>query len=349
MKKTIVINTFFNGFTGYGIKIQEIVRGLVKRDYQVKCRQLFVHEEFGCPIPDDIKATFVGGEQPEPWELVLYPPRHKSEFPDNSTKKQILYTMWETTKLPQQFVKNCNKYIALITPTIWNKKVFSSCGVKVPIHVSPLGIDMEIFKPNLRRFPPECVFVTAGRVAHGYSRKGIDSAMEIFRRAFPREADVKLRVKCSPDCVTAPNFDSRISVVKAMLTPTSMAEFYQDSTAYLDTTLAEGFGLHQLEANACGKLVVGADFSGKPIFNGKDLNIRVDFKTVRCNVKDPYQCLGQWAQLDEADTVKKMRYVYENQDKVWLDGQVNRKSVENLSIDGMVDSLVDTLAKIGVI
>lgn len=350
MKKIIVLNTLFNSFTGYGNSIQQIIRGLQKRDITVKSRVLFIHEQFGSNIPEDIKATFVDKEQPEPLELVIYPPRHLTDFPTQSTKKQVLFTMWETTKLPQQFVSNLNKYVAIITPTEWNKKVFQSSGVKVPIYVSTLGIDMDVFQPNLRRFPSECVFIAAGRVSHGFARKGIDYAMDIFKKAFPVEADVKLRVKCTPDCQTKPNFDCRISVIKAVMETSSLVEFYQDSTAYLDTTLSEGFGLHQLEANACGKLCVGASFSGKPVYNLLgNLNIPVDFSLVRCNVKDPYQCVGQWAKLDEADLIKKMRYVYDHQDDVWLAGQMNRKIVEKLSTDTMTDSLVEVLCKIGML
>ena len=348
MKKTIVINSFANGFTGYGRIIQEIILGLLQRDYKVKFRAFAVSEEFETPVDSKVRKCIVSGPQSEPLELVVYPPRFNLEFPQLCEKKQVLFTMWEADRLPRKYVDCCNKHVALIVPTKWNREIFIKSGVKVPIYVVPLGIDTNVFKPNLRRFPEECVFITAGRVAHGYHRKGINYAMEVFRKAFPEEADAKLRVKCFPDCDLKPNFDSRISIVRASISQESMVEFYQDSVAYLDTTTAEGFGLHQVEANACGQIVIGCPFSGKPIFNNND-NLAVKYSMQKVTDKETYLATGRWAKLDEEDLIAKMRYVYENREKTWLEGQLVREYALAFSLDNMITGLVDVLVKLNML
>lgn len=348
-KQTLVFHTAINSFTGYGILTINLFRKLRDRGYNVRLRPLGICEDFGTAVPDDIKKMVSYDVQKTGYELVFHPPRYVSEYKQiSSGLREVLYTMWETTKVPKHWVDDLNTLEALITPTEWNRQVLLSSGVTKPIIVSPLGIDTEVFHPDISRFPKECVFGTAGRVAHGYSRKGIDTAIKLFLEEFPIEGDVRLNIKCFPDCKIRPIYDSRILVTRACIDEKSMVEWYQDLTAYLDCTTAEGFGLHQLEANACGKICIGADFSGKVVYNNQ-YNITVPFTLVRCPIKDPYECTGKWASLDEQAFRQKMRYVYENRQKVLIDGFLGRECTKGYTIDNMVDSYVQSLKTLGVL
>lgn len=55
--------------------------------------------------------------------------------------KYICYTMWETSKIPIEFVDNLNRFDEVIVPSEWNKQVFINSGVEKPISVIPLGIN----------------------------------------------------------------------------------------------------------------------------------------------------------------------------------------------------------------
>src|SRR5262249_35589684 len=151
-----------------------------------------------------------------------------------------------------------------IVPSRWGADCFRANGVTVPIEVVPLGYDPEVFHSS----PPSlsgkgggglgslagCVFGTAGALDQGGLRKNVRRGSERFSGACPAAPDVRLRVKISP---TAPpvetHDDPRIDVVNTSLPPAGLVEWYRSLTAYVNGSFGEGFGLHLLEAMACGR------------------------------------------------------------------------------------------------
>jgi glycosyltransferase involved in cell wall biosynthesis len=316
--KSVVLYSNFNSFTGYGIKLNELVQGLVDGGIQVKSRAKFMTEEFGSTVPANIVKTFVTGIQSEQYEVIIYPPRFLQEFGRTPGKKTILYTMWESSKLPKHYVEDLNTIQGIIVPTEWNKKVFKDSGITIPILVSPLGIDYKEFYPNLSNYNTTCTFGVAGRVLHGLSRKGIDTAIDLFKKAFPHDDDVRLEVKCFPDCPVKSNHDDRVRIVRAFLP--FMRDWYQNLTCYLDTTLSEGFGLHQLEVNACGKICIGTANTGKVAYDFQE-NLKVKFSNVKVDNNDIYEGVGCWAKIDENSFIKTMQAVKKNKEQAWVNGQ----------------------------
>src|SRR5687768_15270842 len=129
-----------NAYSGYGLHLIEIVRGMERHGTYCSIRAKSVNA--AVKIPGDVLARVVQCVQPEPWELLL---SHPYEMPTPG-KKTIYYTMWESDRLPQQSVQLLNLAEAVIVPCYWNVDVFKSSGVKVPIYVVPLGIDPRVFK-----------------------------------------------------------------------------------------------------------------------------------------------------------------------------------------------------------
>ena len=74
-----------------------------------------------------------------------------------------------------------------------------------------------------------------------------------FERAFPDEDDVRLRVKVTPKCDLPDSDDPRIEIERQFLPPPRLAEWYRSLTTFVSISHAEGFGLHLLEAMACGQ------------------------------------------------------------------------------------------------
>jgi glycosyltransferase involved in cell wall biosynthesis len=224
--------------------------------------------------------------------------------------------MWETDTLPVASVVALNRCGLVIVPTRWGADCFRANGVTVPIEVVPLGYDPAIFSVGsldmgrvLLPAPPEplCVFGTAGALDEGGLRKNVQRVVDLFRRAFPTEVGVRLRVKISP---TSPPVrtedDPRVEVTRQSLSPAELADWYQSLTVFVNGSFGEGFGLHLLEAMACGKPLISTTFGGAGAFFDGSVGYVVGYRLVEAH-NAIYS--GRWADPDDGDMIEQLRRV----------------------------------------
>ena len=246
--------------------------------------------------------------------LAATPPHLLRRFhPDRQT---AAFTMWETDTLPVASVVALNRCGLVIVPTRWGADCFRANGVTVPIEVVPLGYDPAIFSVGsldmgrvLLPAPPEplCVFGTAGALDEGGLRKNVQRVVDLFRRAFPTEVGVRLRVKISP---TSPPVrtedDPRVEVTRQSLSPAELADWYQSLTVFVNGSFGEGFGLHLLEAMACGKPLISTTFGGAGAFFDGSVGYVVGYRLVEAH-NAIYS--GRWADPDDGDMIEQLRRV----------------------------------------
>ncbi len=124
-----------------------------------------------------------------PWDVQK---KLSDRVPDESFIK-IAYTMLETDKIPEEWVKVFNnEFDALVVPDVWHVNVYENSGVNVPIFVLPMPLDLEGFlnKPFKRR-KLEGPFIfgnLSGTLVHKNQMRLIDA----FARAFGNSSKVKL-------------------------------------------------------------------------------------------------------------------------------------------------------------
>jgi glycosyltransferase involved in cell wall biosynthesis len=218
-----------------------------------------------------------------------------------------VYTMWETEWLDPEWVRNFNKTGLVLVPTNWVRDVFRKNGVTTPIEVVPLGYDPLTYHPTAE-FPSECVFGTAGALDHGGLRKNVQRVIELFRKAFPDVPDVKLRVKITPTSPMVNTYhDPRIDVVQALLPNAELAGWYRSLTTYVNGSFGEGFGLHLMEAMACGRPLISAAYSGLTDYFDESVGYVVGHTVVETR-NEIYR--GQWGDPNDDDIVAQMRRVY---------------------------------------
>ena len=221
--------------------------------------------------------------------------------------RTAIYTMWETEWLDPEWVRNMNRAGLVIVPATWVKDVFLANGVTTPIEVVPLGYDPLTFHPG-PEFPTECVFGTAGALDHGGLRKNVQRVIDLFRRAFPTERDVKLRVKITPTSPMVNTYgDSRIDVLSSLLPHAELGAWYRSLTAYVNASHAEGFGLHLLEAMACGRALISPAYSGLTDYFDASTGYVVGHTMVDCR-NEIYR--GRWADPHDDDIIARMREVH---------------------------------------
>ena len=304
--ETFVIRCPLDGFSGYGLHSQQIIRDFARLGHFPKILPIQIEEPASLQIPDDIKQRFRSYSDKD-WEVLVNPPN----FTPIEGKKTIFFTMWESTRLSHFQLQNLKKARVIIVPCEWNANTFSAQGIDSPIEVCPLGIDEAIF--YVRDSVPinECIFGAAGN-SHisGRTRKGLDEVIMAFQLAFPKQKDVRLKIKTLPESEIVDFRDSRIEISKTYLTQNQLAEWYSSLTCFVSAAKAEAWGLMQHQAMAIGRPVIACSYGGLSEFFDSTVGYCVDYTLKPSDER--YSGLGLWAQPSMVSLVECMRRVYNN-------------------------------------
>jgi len=200
------------------------------------------------------------------------------EEPADDRRFKILYTMMETELIHRDMVGLINAhYDECWTPTLWNARAFEKSGVRIPMHVMPLGVNPLIYKPGPKMTLPAARLLTTERAGtietpSGFLftyvflpsfRKGLDVLLPAFEEAFKNdpEAGLVLAVTHNPmkdeflDTLR-PDLRARVWVLNGFFTEYEMAAIYRSCDAYVSTSRGEGWNLPMCEAACCGLPVI---------------------------------------------------------------------------------------------
>jgi glycosyltransferase involved in cell wall biosynthesis len=225
------------------------------------------------------------------------------------TAATAAWTMWETDRLPDGSTRALNKCGLLLIPSQWGVDSFRANGATPPAEVVPLGYDPDVFSPRPPGGGPAvCTFGTAGALDEGGLRKNVQRVIDLFRRAFPTQPDVRLKVKITPRSqMVNTHADPRVEVVHTGLPPHALADWYRSLTAYVNASYGEGFGLHLLEAMGCGVPLVSTTFSAVGEVFDSSVGYEVGYRLIDARNKI-YS--GRWADPDNDELIARMREVY---------------------------------------
>ena len=171
--------------------------------------------------------------------------------------------------------------------------------------------------------------------------------VDLFRRAFPTAPDVRLRVKVSPASPpVATHGDGRVEVVRAFLPPAELAEWYRSLDAFVNASSGEGFGLHLLEAMACGRPLISAAFGGVSAFFDGSVGYEVGYRLVEAR-NAIYG--GRWAEPDGDELVAGMREVDARREEARRLGGLAARRAARFTWDDTTRKLVIVLIQHGFI
>jgi len=339
-KDQILLRASVNTYTGYGLHAVAIISGLTRQGYDLQIAPIGFDEKFSA-IPESIKNRITYADNNGNWELLLYPPNKKP----TPGKKTVYLTMWEATRIPQQYIPYLNMAECLIVPCRWNVENFTAQGVTRPIYQVPLGIYTNIYKYSPMLLDGPCIFGAAGRLASGGIRKGLDKVIDAFQEAFPVEQDVRLYVKAFSDCPLPEANDPRIVILQKYLTDQEMAAWYRSITCFVSASSGEAWGLMQHQAMATGRPIISVDYGGVKEFFSKDTGYPLDYKLVPADKF--YANCGVWAEPSLESLIEQMRNVYQDRKKAELLGRLSSKQVSGLSWRASNQQLAQVLRHIG--
>jgi len=255
-------------------------------------------------------------------------------------ERSIVFTMGESSILPQSSVLKCNKAKFIIVPSEYNKTIFINNGITRPIGVVPLGVDTNIYKKTFRKKDDNCVF---GFVGTFYKRKNIPFLIKSFKKAFTNEK-CKLIIKTSANCYNQYGVDSNLQIqfITEDYSEKQMVNFYNSLDGFISCSHAEGFGLPQLESMACGVPVISPCFGGITEFFDSSVGYDVDYKIIESS-DSHYK--GEWCSAIEESLIDKMMCVYKDREKAKSLGEKALKRAKIFTWEKTAENLIKAIDK----
>ena len=186
-----------------------------------------------------------------------------------------LYTVWETSRVPDTWRRHCGSYRAVFAASQWNANVLRESGFQKVFH-APLGVETDVYHPwgPVQRLHDGKTFLWFARNQY---RKGLDVALKAWAQFHPERPDARLilmgggiadQIAVRPDSVHRwKNFlilDYRregFSVYDPVdpIDDPTLAMLYRGVDFTVCSSRAEGFGFVPAESAACGTpSIVGA-------------------------------------------------------------------------------------------
>jgi len=248
-------------------------------------------------------------------------------FERNTGKYKIGFTMLEVDGLPKEWVRQCNLMDEVWVPSQFNVETFQSSGVKVPIHVIPLGIDPNYLNPQIKG-NKDPRFYTFLSVFEWGERKAPEILLKAFSDEFSKDEPVRLVCKTN-------NFDPGVSVKdqierlglstnggkiviaeNRILKNYELGVLYKSADCFVLPARGEGWGMPILEAMACGLPVIATNWSAQQDFMSAKNSFPLEVKQmIPANAKCPYYKGFNWAEPSYEHLRYLLRWVYENQEK----------------------------------
>ncbi|REE28988.1 glycosyltransferase involved in cell wall biosynthesis [Methanothermobacter defluvii] len=158
----------------------------------------------------------------------------------------------------------------IITPSpyVYNESSFTEDYHEKMTWIPP-AVDIETYSPRDEdSILKKILFV--GAMNRGHDHKGVDVLLRAFKQVSETYKDVRLVLVGTGDMVThyqgmARELEiSEIVTFKGSVDEKTLIDIYRDSYALVlpTKTIAEGFGMVLIEANACGKPVIGSRIGG---------------------------------------------------------------------------------------
>ena len=180
---------------GYGIASYNILCELVKRDEGV------ILYTIGEPdFTDDIVIGAIKNQQNPSKDLPILKIWHQHDLhtlpePIKHTKPLIGFPIFELDKFSNNEVESIEQCDKIFVCSVWAKDIIvnNTRFNNKDVHVVPLGVDTNIFRPSTLKGRSKTIFFNCGKWE---KRKGHDVILECFNSAFTHSDDVELWMMC---------------------------------------------------------------------------------------------------------------------------------------------------------
>lgn len=219
------------------------------------------------------------------------------------------WPIFELNKFTEQELVSLRCPQELIVCSSWGKSIIKKYFPNKKIHIIPLGIDSEIFKPNARKEDKVYKFFTCGKTE---IRKGHDILFECFNKAFEITDNVELHIMWHNPFFSQEENEKWTKLYKnsklglkiffhpRVSTHNEVASFINSCDCGIFLSRAEGFNIEALESLACGKTNIITNYSGHTEFcNNQNSRLITIDKLEPAHDGKWFHGQGEWAFLGE--------------------------------------------------
>ncbi len=316
----VMWHSWINAPTGYAVSSQYLVLALEQLDVDVRYGFVYGVEE---PPNEDERINEVR-RKPKDLDITQVVYGQGDVFFKNSGRYKVGYSMLEVTGIPGDWVEQANALDEIWVPSEFNRRTFESSGVKRPIHVMPLGVDVNYFHPHIKARQIEDRFVFMSVFEWG-ERKAPEALLQAYNQEFSSSDDVMLLLKVI-NTDPAVNIERHVEamrlradrapvviVLNQNIPSYQMGSIYCSSDCFVLPTRGEGWGMPTLEAMACGLPTISTHWSAQTEFFNDDVGYPINLRRlIPAVAKCPYYEGFEWADPDVDHLAGLMRQVYEN-------------------------------------
>ena len=225
--------------------------------------------------------------------------------------KHIGFPIFELTSFNEDEKHSMDHCDALFVCSRWAKGVVldQTNFSEKNIHVVPLGVDTETFKPSPST-RSQTIFFNCGKWE---KRKGHDVLLECFNTAFSQSDNVELWMMCDNPFIGQNNQEwanlyknsplgGKIRMIPRQQTHKDVYNIMRQTDCGVFPARAEGWNLELLEMMACGKTVIATNYSAHTEFCNSDNTLLIDVDSLE-QAKDGvfFSGLnGEWASFSES-------------------------------------------------
>jgi glycosyltransferase involved in cell wall biosynthesis len=257
-------------------------------DFAVVAPRGFRHDP-DFPLPEGVRELTVAearGASPPPVGLGFLHPPHVNRLV-GEVKANLL--VWESDVVPRGWVQALARHVdRVVVPSEFTRDALIRSGLQGDrVSVVPYGHAVgecfelsDVASTGASRAARPFTFLS---IAAPHERKGIRQLLRAYRRAFPMNDDVLLRIKTTydpaeskrrfpfeisgwrsvlEDCGLAEAGSPRVIVDRRTLRDDELLDVYQEAHVYVQPTWGESFGLALLDAMALGLPAIATGWGG---------------------------------------------------------------------------------------
>jgi GT2 family glycosyltransferase len=318
--------------TGYAMSCREILRACDAEGVRVSYEYVYGP---GTPFPvreDENARDYLlnvltarrGGRRPD--VSVVY--GQGDVFDRNKGRHRIGYTMLEVDGFPEEWVRQANGMDEVWVPSAFNRDGFLASGLKKPVHVMPLGVDVDHFHPAIRGVRnPAGDFVFLANFEWG-ERKRADMILKVFNQTFRRKDPVVLvckvinvnkatNVRAQIEALGLSANGGRVAFLHNKEFPYhQLGALYRSADCYVSAGRGEGWDMPLMEAMACGLSSIATDWGAHREFAHDGISYPLGIRgLVPADARAPYYKGFRWADPDPEHLAHLFRHVAEHRDE----------------------------------
>ena len=343
MIKINIVGTIF-GLTGYDIHTRNLANALYK---VADCRLTTQPPQDWMKHVNDAELDMITKpERKDDYNLIISMPHTWKLF--TGLGKNIGYCVWEGDKVPESWIEEFMnpKIDYIFVPSEHTKRAIlntiptkGTIDEQLPewmnkIKVIPHGVDRNIFHSQdadskaLTHSNTFKFICNKGWRGTSWDRGGVQYVIKAFAEEFSKDEKVQLMLKLNPSYINPAHIQQamqqlnlgddhpQIYLTCENIPFDKLPTLYNQSDCYVCATRAEAFDLGSAEAMACGLPCLISGYGGQiehMIENKNALFFDYDMSKVKEDLM--YEEIS-WCMPKIDDIRKKMRWVFENQEKV---------------------------------